>query len=278
VDLRHLIAFVRAWFLLIGVSVLLAGLAGFAVSMVLPKVYEAKTTMLVGQALSSVNPDFGELQVSQLLAPTYAAMAETRPILDNVIGKLGLSETPDTLATRIHVDTPLGTSILTVTAQDGDPNRAAAIANAVASALIAVTPSESERNVALQRSISAQLDAVQAQIATAEDRLAELALLPTRTAKQDAEVADLDSRLVTLRSTFATLLSSSTSSPANQLTVIESATPATSSVSPRLLLNTALAAALGLLVAIGIGFGIDSYRGPSAPMLARRERAQEKAA
>ena len=56
--------------------------------------YEAKTTLIVGQSLSAVNMDFDQLQASQRLATTYRRLATTRPILANVIKELGLSVLP----------------------------------------------------------------------------------------------------------------------------------------------------------------------------------------
>ena len=90
-DLRRLITIVRAWLPLIVVTTVLAGGAAFVVSSLQEKVYEAKATLIVGQSLSSSNPDFSQLLVSQGLSETYAAVAKTRPILERVIEDLGLA-------------------------------------------------------------------------------------------------------------------------------------------------------------------------------------------
>ena len=79
-DVRRTIAITRTWFPLLVVSVVLAAGAAYLVSGVLPKVYEAKSTLIVGQSLSTVNPDYSQLLVSQRLSATYAAVATTRPI------------------------------------------------------------------------------------------------------------------------------------------------------------------------------------------------------
>ncbi len=49
-DLRRLIATVRAWLPLMLVAALLAGGAAFIVSNLQQKVYESKATLIVGQA------------------------------------------------------------------------------------------------------------------------------------------------------------------------------------------------------------------------------------
>jgi capsular exopolysaccharide synthesis family protein len=76
--------------------------------------------------------------------------------------------------------------------------------------------------------------------------------LSARTAAQDANLATLDGRLISLRATYAALLSFASSNASSLLTVIEPATVPTAPVSPRPLLNTLLAAVLGLLAAGGV--------------------------
>ena len=96
-DLRRLIAIVRTWLPLLIASVVLAAGAAFVISNLQQKVYEAKATLIVGQSLTGVNPDYTQLLVSQRLSTTYAAVATTRPILEAVIEELGLDVTPDEL-------------------------------------------------------------------------------------------------------------------------------------------------------------------------------------
>jgi non-specific protein-tyrosine kinase len=254
VDLRRQIAIVRAWFPLLVASVVLAAGAAFVVSSLLPKVYEAKTRLNVGQSLSAVNPDYNQLLVSQRLSTTYAAVATTRPILETVIGQLGLGVTSDELLKRVRADAPLDSTLLTITAQDADPARAAAIANALAEQLIAASPAIQGRQAEFQASIDADLKATQAQINSVQVQVETLSGLPSRTAAQDAELATLEGRLVSLRSTYATLLSFSSGNASNLLSVVEPAVAPIAPVSPKPLLNTLLAAVLGLLIAAGIAF------------------------
>jgi polysaccharide biosynthesis transport protein len=257
VDLRRLIAFVRTWFPLLLAAALLAGAAGYLVGSLQPKVYEAKATLIVGQSLSAVNPDYTQLMVSQTLAETYASVAKTRPILNQVIEKLGLDATNGDVAARVNVDTLPNSPMLTVSADGADPAGAAALANAVATELIAATPTIQGREGALQKSIDAQLEATQAQIATAEARVQTLSEQAERTAKEDAELQALEGRLVSLRSTYATLIGYSTSGASNLITVVEPAAASSEPVAPKPLLNMLLAAVLGLLVVGTIAFAID---------------------
>jgi capsular exopolysaccharide synthesis family protein len=91
-------------------------------------------------------------------------------------------------------------------------------------------------------------------VGTTQAQVDVLSGLSNRTAAQDAELATLEGRLVSLQSTLATLLSVSANQASNLLTVIEPAVAPAQAVSPRPLLNTLLAAVLGLLIAAGVAF------------------------
>jgi non-specific protein-tyrosine kinase len=256
-DLRSQIAIVRAWLPLFVASVLLAAIAAYFVSIQLPKAYEAKATLAVGQSLSAANPDYNQLLVSQQLSTTYARVATTRPILEKVIKQLGLADTPDDLAARVRADASTDSTLLTITAQDADPSRAAAIANAVADQLIAASSTIQGRQADLQKSIDADLQATQDRIASDQERAAALIAIPNRTTQQDVVLQTLESELVTLRATYATLLSLSAGNDSNLLSVVDPAVPPTSPVSPRVFLNVVLAAFLGVLIATAVAFTVE---------------------
>jgi non-specific protein-tyrosine kinase len=251
-DLRRYVAVVWTWLPLFVVSVLLAAGVAFMVSASLPRTYEAKATLIVGQSLSAVNPSSDQILVSQRLSTTYASIATKRPALDSVITQLQLDVTSDDLSKRVRADAPLDSTLLTITAQDADPERAAAIANALGAQLIAASPAIQGSQAEFQDSISADLKATQAQIDTTQAQVETLTGLTERTAAQDAQLALLEGRLVTLRSTYAALLSFSSTNASNLLRVVEPAEAPIAPVSPRPLLNTLLAAVLGLIVAAGI--------------------------
>jgi len=250
VDLRRQLAIVRAWFPFLAACVVIAGGAAFLFSNMLPKVYEANATLIVGQSLSTVSPDYNQLLVSQRLSTTYASVATKRPNLEAVITKLGLDETADQVARSVHADASLESTLLTISAQDADPARAAAIANALAEQLIAASPAVAGQQADIQKSVVADFKATQDQIEATQTEGQTLSALRDRTAAQDAQLQVLEARLVTLRSTSATLLSFTSGNASNLLTVVEPAVPPTSPASPRVLLNVLLAAMLGLFAGV----------------------------
>ena len=65
-DLRRLIPLLRRWLPLMLVAAALTGGAGYVVSNLQAKTYESKATLIVGQSLSAVNPDYTDLLVSRI--------------------------------------------------------------------------------------------------------------------------------------------------------------------------------------------------------------------
>ncbi len=247
-DLRRLLAIVRRWYLLLIVGVLVAGAGAYGITSIQPKVFEARATLIVGQSLTSASPDYTQLLTSQELSATYAAVATTGPVLDAVISQLGLDTSPDELSRRVRAEAPASSTLLTISAQDNDPSKAAAIANATAQQLVAASTAIQGRQEDIQASVDADLAATQAQIVTTQDRITQLSSQATRTAAEDTELATLESRLVTLRSTYATLLGFSSASATNLISIVDPAVAPPEPISPRPLLNTLVAAILGLLI------------------------------
>lgn len=251
-DLRRQLAFIRAWWLLLVGGVVLASAVTFLVSSMQPKVYEAETTLIVGQSLSAVNPDYSQLLASQRLSTTYASVATTRPLIENVIRELGLADTPAELSARVRADAPADNTLLTIAAQDSDPARAAAIANALADQLIAASPALQGRQADLQRSIDEGLSGTQSQIDETQAQIDRLVALPSPSATESGQLETLRARLVTLRSTYASLLQFSSTGSANLLSVVQPAVAPDAPVSPRPMLMVLVAALVAAFAALGI--------------------------
>lgn len=251
-DLKQL-AILRHWAWLLVGSVLLAGGVSYLVSSTLPKAYEARATLIVGQFLSVANPDPGQIATSQRLSQSYAEVAATRPILEGVVARLSLPMAPAALLERVEVVALRDSTLIRITAHDGDPSRAAAIANAMADELIAISPAIQGRETVIEKLISQQIEATQRQIEDAQTEEAWLSGLRSPTLEQAQRLDSLAQRLASLRSTLATLLATSRT-PSNSLSVAESALPPGVPSSPRVLLNTILAALVGLILAIGVAF------------------------
>ncbi len=256
-DARGYLRVLRNWAWVLIASVLLAGGAAYLVSSALPKTYESTATLIVGQSLQSTNPDINQLLASQRLSQTYASLATTTSMLAQVVDTVGLNEPADVLRKNVAVTAATDSTLITITATDGDAQRAATIANTLAGDLIAASPAISGRDASVQSFIDSDLKATQQQITDSQAQLQRLLSLPNPSTEEQNQIQTLQGQLVSLRQTYTTLLASSSDSGANLLTIVDPAIPADQPAGPRVLLNTILAAFVGLLLAIGIAFLLD---------------------
>ena len=265
-ELRHQLAELRGFVPLVIVCAVLAGALAYVVSGTLPRSYEARSTVVVGQSLSAVNPDVGQLLASQRLSATYAELATKRPILVAVIDELGLPETPEELAKQVKASAALDSTLLSITATRSDASTAAAIANALAEQLVEQSPSLQGQEADIRAFVASELEATQDQITQLQTEIVDLTAISNRSSAQDAQLNELSSRLTTVRSSYVALLDFANSDSSNRLTVVESAVPPTDPVWPRPLLNTLLATILGglavLIVVITLRWLDDSIKNP----------------
>jgi capsular exopolysaccharide synthesis family protein len=253
-DARRAISVVRRWLWLLIACVLLAAGAAFLVSNSLQKLYEGKVTLIVGQSLQSTSPDYNQLLASQRLSQTYADLVTTGPLLGRVIAQEALDVTPEELRELVRADAPRESTLITITVTDPDPVRVASIANTIANELIAASPAISGRDSEVQQFVDRDLEAAQRQIQDTQAEVERLIGLSERTPEQEDRLEALQGRLVGLRQTYATLLGFSSTSGTNLLTVVDPASPPVDPSSPRVLLNTLLAALIGLMLAFGVAF------------------------
>ncbi|MBA2449571.1 MAG: protein tyrosine kinase, partial [Chloroflexi bacterium] len=89
-DVQHLLRFARRWLPLLILGPLLAGVAGYLIVREVPRVYEARVTLLVTPGASAGNIGADDLRGAEQLARTYAEAVRTRPVLEEAAARLGL--------------------------------------------------------------------------------------------------------------------------------------------------------------------------------------------
>lgn len=253
-NLRHAIAVIRTRLPLLIASAALAAGAAFVFSEQQPRVYEAQTTLVVGQSLSAVSPDYTQLLASQRLSTTYASVATSRPLLDRVIDQLGLQEQSIDLSKRVNAEAALDSTLLTITAQAEHPTQAAALANAIAQELIARSPAVQGGQVNVDGFVDAALEATQAQITATQEQITRLIAQSRLTPEEERELQTLQTQLISLHSTLTGLLPFSSNNASNEISVLQPAVIPDVPTSPRPLLNAMLAAVVALFMAAGLAF------------------------
>jgi non-specific protein-tyrosine kinase len=262
-ELRQYIAIGLKWWWLIILLTLVAAITSYAVSQRQPAVYEATTTLIVGQSFHMAQLDSRDILTSERLALTYADVARRQPVLQQVVDTLDLNESWQVLKERVKIQPVQDTQLLEITVEATSPEEAQVTANEIAHQLILLSPTavqnqEKEQN---QRFVRQRLESLQAKIEAGQARLEtlEAAMAGSLSAEQvqelQAEINDLDQLITDWENIYTQLLIfvESEKSP-NYLAVVEPAQAKPDPVRPRLFLNTLLAGAVGCMLALGLIF------------------------
>ncbi|WP_104161727.1 polysaccharide biosynthesis tyrosine autokinase [Arthrobacter sp. ZGTC212] len=138
-DLKDFGRALRRYWLTVVVCALLGLVAASSASLLVRPTYNGQTQLFVAiQSTGSV----AELQqgntFTQARVQSYVQTAKTPIVLQPVIDSLGLDMTPASLAGKVSAKADPSTVLVTITATDPSPMRAAAIAQAIADSLINV--------------------------------------------------------------------------------------------------------------------------------------------
>ncbi|HEY6074984.1 MAG TPA: polysaccharide biosynthesis tyrosine autokinase [Anaerolineales bacterium] len=271
-EIQHLISMLmKRWWMLVLITAI-AAVGGYFFSQRQPKVYNATTTVLVGQSIRSATLERVDIQTSQALAQTYVDMARRQPVLAGVVETLKLNESWTDLKKNVQVRLVPDTQLIEITVEANSPKNAEKIADEVAHQMTLISPS-SNTDASSAAPIPAtdfnaqQLALMQDRIKSGQKRLDQIAVemgKPNLTADEllalQTEKNNLENLIVEWSRTYTGLLPFTISTPSrdpNQVSVIETAHSNGAPVRPNIQLNTALGAGLGLLLAIGLIFLLD---------------------
>lgn len=261
-ELRHYVTLLRRWLWLIVLGTLLAGSAAFVVSKLTTPVYRATTTLLINQATGSMPiTDYTSILTSQQLAKTYSELIKKSPILDQVIDHLKLDLTPDRLRAKLEVSLVRDTMLINISAEDENPQLAAAIVNEIASVFIEQTQAlQRSRFASSEQNLANQLKQLQADIQANQKALEQARIASPL---NQAEVVRLETTLSQYQNNYAALLKSYEdlriiqARSVDNISVAEPAAIPDRPVRPQTLLNTLLAAVVGVMLAVGVAFLIE---------------------
>jgi polysaccharide biosynthesis transport protein len=259
-ELKQYFDIIKKWWWLMLASVLVASLSAFIAVSREPRIYQATTTVVVGQSIQQTNPSNQDLYISQQLAQTYREMVSRQPVLSGVQEALGLSFVPR--AANVSARLVPGTQFLEISARDTVPERAAAIADEIARQLIEQSPNQVQEEQAREAFVREQLESLQAgiqqtELAIQEERAKLEGANSARAIQQyQANIDALESKRASDQATYASLLRT-TEGRTNYLSIFEPATTPTRPVSPNVAETVLMAAAIGLVLALGGAFLIE---------------------
>ena len=255
IDIRQYLALFWQWAWLIALATILAGLAAFLFSQRMTPIYSASTTLYINEAPSSKATDYNSIITSERISGTYSKMLTTRPVLDEVAAHLNIDV--DSFDEDISVSPINDTTLIEITVDSTSPSLAAAIANELTTVFSAqVKTIQAERFSVSKESLQNQIADMETQI---DLTTAEL------TMENDPGVrASLETKITQYRSIYSNLLLSyeqirlSEAQTVSTVMQVDPAVVPTKPISPQVFRNTALAAMVGFMLAVGVIFVIEA--------------------
>ena len=259
IDIKEYFYLFWSWAWLIVLAGVLAGAAAYVVSIRTTPVYQTSTRLLVSAPPASTNSmDVTGMVNTQTMTSTYSQMLLDQPVLQGVIDQLKLSTTPDDLKKSIAVGIVINTQLLTVTVNDTDPQRAANIANAMASVFAdRIRQLQSQRYAASRDGLAKQVSDMDGQITDTSNQIS--------VTTDPATLQQLQARLTQYRTIYSNLVTNyeqirlAEEQTSTNVLVSESASVPYVPVSPKTTRNTLLAVVAGILLAAGAVFAVNTF-------------------
>lgn len=263
IELRRVFSgILRFWWLLILLAALGAAV-GYLLSQRQRPVYQATTTLLVGQIFQETNLNRQDILTSDLVASTYSDMIRRQPILQGVVDTLGLSQSWQQLRSRVSVELVQGTQLIQISVEDYSPQSAQIIADEIVHQMILFNPAESstEESQSARLFVRQHVEDLQTRIADGQSELASLEREIANTESQErlvqlqAQENTLTSLITDWESTYTQLLGYlSTGQSPNTLTVIEPAQASPNPVRPLVQLFILIGGVIGAFIGLAIIF------------------------
>ncbi len=256
-ELKRYLLVVWRWLWMIVLAAVLAAGFSYLATTRQPKIYQASTRLLVGQSFRSTNPSPADFQTSTALALTYIEIAKTTPVLQATIEALGLKMSAEDLRGRFRASLVPNTQLVELRVDDTDPLRAQALANELAYQLTLQGPA-AQQDPRQREFVQQQIDDLQTKITEAQKSIAELRnSIDVNVGARDVsakqqQIASLEAEIARWQQSYVSMQQLLAPRSPNYLSVIEPAQVPRYPYAPNVLLNVALAAAIGLMLSLGV--------------------------
>jgi non-specific protein-tyrosine kinase len=266
VELRDYLHVLKSRIWIVIQTVVIFTLVAFAYSWIQQPVYQGTATVLVssqdaGSAI--LGTTLGELtgQPERSLQ-TQVQLMQLRSLAETAVRKLGLKESPDALLSHVEVLAAGQTNVVLIRATDTDPQRAANVANEMASAYVAWSRGTKRESIkAAADEVQVRLDQARADILTLGKKI-----VNTRTLDKNGNIVHddaLQAELTIATNLYATLAEKlETLRVSEQLEtgagrVVATAVANPSAISPKPMRNSMLGLVAGLVVGIAMAFLVE---------------------
>ena len=241
------------WWWMIFLAGVIAGVTSFLIVRTLPKVYTARTMLMVSSTISDPNPDVYQYGIVYQLTQTYAYIGYQDTVRNATMQAIGIPELPD-----YDVAALTSGPFLEIKVTDTNAEMAARVANELAQQIIRISPTSSQEAQENQARLflQSQLDDLRKKIEQTQDEIAlkedELANMTSagEMAQAQSDLAALENKLSTYQSTYADLLNTTNTSAVNTISVFEAAVVPVYPVGPKIPLVLAVSVFGGLLLGV----------------------------
>lgn len=250
----------RRWIWLLVLCPLMAVLGAGVVTVFVPPVYEAQVAVLVkpAQPLTTTDPGVSLLTTDQI-SGTYAQLMTERPILKQVVTDLHLRVNTDDLARQIKVTPQANTTIIGVAVDSTSPKLARDVANTVVDDFVAQSKRiQQQQSDQYTARIRTQIQRLEQSIGADQSMVDQLSQPSgATTVQQQTQLITLQQQLSAERTQYSSLvgnlsdIEAQTARSTDNLVIISPAVLPERPVSPKPVLNIALALGGGLALAIG---------------------------
>ena len=250
-----------AWLIVLAAAV--AGVSSYFATRNTPRIYQTKTTIAVCQITGITQ---GELWLCQQRAQIYSQLVTREPVVRGALAELGLAEAMEwrAVADNVRASVVGGAPLMEIYVNDTVPERARALAEALARQVILESTAGSTEGQEDRAFIEEQLadlqtriDRGQAEIQALQAELDE-AISARRIQELEGQINILETRVSGWQSTYAQLRTSLQGREASQVTVVERAIVPTTPIAPNVMANVAMAVAIGAALAAGAAFLLDT--------------------
>jgi capsular polysaccharide biosynthesis protein len=262
----------RRWLfaaLFIALFTIVCAIIGAGLSFSTPRVYEAETSILVGE-LGGSRIDDNTILASRSLATAYADLAQREPVLSGAAEKLGLDGSWRQLrnSVRVHIQRE-NPQVMVISVEARTPREAELTATAIDDQLLKLAAPTS--GAGDQTFLDAQLAQLQKSIQNSQQQIDALEKQSVGSATANPEVQrkidNLQSQISDLRRTYISFQNMPASrNGTGRLRVLDNAHASPAPVRPKTMFNILVAAAAGLALALATAYLLQM----------RRSRAKEQ--
>lgn len=165
IEIRQYISMFQKWAWLLALTTILASVGVYFYDKQQPPFFQSSTTIMVVEPPNTQSAVFADYLGSDRLVNTYSELFTSRPLLEEVVQRLGLNVSAGALERRIEVVIRPETKLLELIVKDSDPYRAALIANTMIDVLSEQNEQMlSSRFATAEENLQVQIDSVEEQI------------------------------------------------------------------------------------------------------------------